>query len=127
MHVVIGLLLLFLLVSCASPDPTGSPAGDASTSPPMSSTRLPTMPPPTGPPTTPSDQRSPVTVAGRIEPGDPCPSLVADTGVTYLLTGPLADRLRPESTVKVRGLLLPERGSPCGSGIVLRVSQILPV
>lgn len=106
------------------PDAMQSPS--QSTSPPMSSTDLPTMTPPTAPPTTPTDQLKPITVAGTIvrEATEGCVQLVTDQNVRYTLRGDLSE-LDAGSTAKLRGMPAPQEESPCG-GIVLDVRAVLP-
>ena len=127
--------LLVLVLGCAMAacgtdgepgDSDESPSPTESTSPPMSSTDLPTMTPHTSPPTTPSHQFKPLTLTGRVVAGKPdgCVLLVTDQNLRYALTGDLVTDLTIGSAVTLRGMPAPGAETAC-AGIVLKVRELL--
>ncbi|MEV0003278.1 hypothetical protein AB0H28_13455 [Micromonospora sp. NPDC050980] len=71
------------------PTPAAPTPAASSGRPPLSTTDLPTLRPPTGPPRHPTDQLKPNVLAGRISHGGdgPCYTLVTDDGREHALYG----------------------------------------
>jgi hypothetical protein len=107
-----------------TPVPT-DPSGSSSATPPMSSVPPPTMGPPAGPPTTPSDAISKRTLVGsasRHSAG--CVLLTTDTGV-WELTGDAAPDALAHARVRVTGTPRPDVAPACLDVPVLSVSAVV--
>jgi hypothetical protein len=108
-------LLSVIIAGCATDDGPGgvmpddtptpsAPAPSSSDGPPMSSTDLPTLRPPSGPPRTPSDQVPVGWLTGTVTAGGtgPCYGLETDDGAQYAVYGDQGWTLRRGERVRVR-------------------------
>jgi hypothetical protein len=100
----------------ASPVESPEPAESGST-PPLSSTDLPTMRPPAKPPKTPTDLVPRDVVAGRVTRGGsgPCYGLITDDDTEYALYSTAGIRLVEGTYVRIRYAAL-TTSVPCGPG-----------
>ena len=110
-----AVLAALALGACAQPGSPGSP-GSSSTPvpaspsvsvttspPPLSATDLPTLKPPSGPPSRPTDDLPTDIVVGRITLASaPCLRLVTDDGVAWALYGTDVDRIDRDDVVRVK-------------------------
>ncbi|MGS2613758.1 hypothetical protein ACVCAH_04385 [Micromonospora sp. LZ34] len=119
--------------SGSGPEPT-SPTGPTAAAPsgrgepPLSSTRPPTMGPPTAPPSEPTDLRKANIVAGRITRGGagPCYGLVTDDGREYALHGVGKGTFATGSWVRVT-IGPADPTADCGPGTPASIVTISPV
>ncbi|WP_319459753.1 hypothetical protein [Micromonospora sp. RTP1Z1] len=116
-------------------EPVTAPPGEPSavapsgrTSPPLSSTDLPTLRPPSGPPEHPTDLRRADVFAGRISRGGsgPCYGLVTDDGHEYALHGENLGTWGTGTWVRVT-IGPPTSNADCGPGIRADLIKINPV
>ncbi|MFF2370476.1 hypothetical protein [Agromyces sp. NPDC058110] len=116
-----------LLAGCApsSRGPAESASAAASETPPMSSTDLPTLEPPTAPPTAPTDALPNGTVAGRVSAtSDGCLEVTTDEGDVWSLTGAAGASISIGDTVLAKVEPLPAAGTSCGSGTPARLVSV---
>ncbi|WFE33306.1 hypothetical protein [Micromonospora sp. WMMD975] len=111
--------------SPATPAPATPAPAASSGRPPLSTTDLPTLRPPTGPPRHPTDQRKPNVLAGRISDGGagPCYTLVTDDGQEHALYGPDQGTWPAGTWVRVTVGPAPE-GVACGPGRLVGLLRI---
>lgn len=115
----------------AAPTPSTGPTAAAPSGrgePPLSSTRPPTMGPPTAPPSHPTDLRKANIVAGRITRGGagPCYGLVTDDGREYALHGVGKGSFATGSWVRVT-IGPADPTADCGPGTPASIVTISPV
>ena len=112
----------------APPGRPSSVAPSGRTTPPLSSTDLPTLRPPSGPPERPTDLRRTDLLAGRISRGGsgPCYGLVTDDGREYALHGENMGTWGTGTWVRVT-IGPPTGGADCGPGIRADLLKISPV
>jgi len=91
----------------------------------MSTNPPPTLKPPSGPPTTPSDPMPTGLFVGRVIDGGsgPCYTVETDDGLVYAVNSPTTGDLAVGATVRVKIATTPS-ATDCGAGIPVTASSI---